>query len=100
MPDLRRSFAKSTAQKKHRPLVTTVLREPGRGFARSHVVDPGRVSALMWTGHGRPPPLALTPFLLPCCAARPEFLRLPVGVKLLASGQGFVACARGPPSQP
>lgn len=61
VPDLRRSFSKSTSQKKHRPLVTTVLRGPGRSFARSHAVDPGRVSALMWTGHGRPASPALTP---------------------------------------
>lgn len=33
--------------------MTTVLRETGRGFARSHAVDPGRVSTLMWTAHGR-----------------------------------------------
>ena len=77
LPDLRRSFSKSTSQKKHRPLVTTVSRRPGSSFARSHAVDPGRVSVLMWTGHGRPAsPCSHSQFPLPCCAVRPGFLTL------------------------
>lgn len=99
VPDLRRSFSKSTSQKKHRPLVTTVWRGPGRGSARSHAVDAGRASALMRTGHGRPARPCSQSLLLPCCAVRPGF-EDSVRAKQPASGQGFVACARGLPSQP
>lgn len=31
-----------TSAKAHRLVVTTMLKEPARGFARTHAVDPGR----------------------------------------------------------
>lgn len=89
------SFHNPQLRKKHRPLVTTMLREPSRGFARAPLlilaaflpdVDRAQQTSLPNSG---------LLCLLPCCAVRPGCLRRPGGAKQLASGQRFAACAHG-----